>query len=287
MKIGNIEVYGVIYRIENNINKKSYIGKTTKGFRKRYSYKGNSLIEKVYNYHNSAKLKNKAYNKHICRAIEKYGFDNFNVYEVIDISFSQEELDIKEKSWIQIYDSLNNGYNKTIGGDGSSGINRPKGNKSYRHTKIICLNDLRIFDCIIDASIYYEANKTSISANCSNNIKKNYVEGKNNTELKFMYYDDYILASEEEIKQKLEYKFIHKNGGNVYNAKKIICLTTNEIFYSLSEAARKYNIIGTANISKCCKNKKGYSGVLNNSKLTWMYYEDYINGEQYNIKTKN
>lgn len=41
MKIGNIEAYGIIYKIENLINKKVYIGQTTRnnGFKGRYNAK--------------------------------------------------------------------------------------------------------------------------------------------------------------------------------------------------------------------------------------------------------
>lgn len=35
MKIGNIEVYGVIYKITNTINNKVYIGQTINGFKKK------------------------------------------------------------------------------------------------------------------------------------------------------------------------------------------------------------------------------------------------------------
>lgn len=41
MYIGNIEVYGVIYKITNKINKKTYIGQTKgkRGFESRYKFK--------------------------------------------------------------------------------------------------------------------------------------------------------------------------------------------------------------------------------------------------------
>lgn len=36
MKIGNLNVYGVIYKITNKINDKVYIGQTIDGFKVRY-----------------------------------------------------------------------------------------------------------------------------------------------------------------------------------------------------------------------------------------------------------
>lgn len=121
MKIGNLEVYGIIYKITNLINNKIYIGQTTAGFNRRYSYFGNNDIERVYKYHKHYKDIEGYYNPHLLNAIEKYGFDNFKVDKVFDIAFSKEELDIKEQSWISIYDSFENGYNRCEGGKGSKG----------------------------------------------------------------------------------------------------------------------------------------------------------------------
>ena len=116
VKLDNVdlEVYGVIYCIINKVNNKVYIGQTTRGFNKRYGNKG---IEDVYKQHEYRKGKNLRYNKHLLRSIEKYGFDNFEINEVVDFAFSKSELDIKEICWISIYDSYNNGYNNTLGGD--------------------------------------------------------------------------------------------------------------------------------------------------------------------------
>ena len=121
LKIGNLEVYGVIYKITNKVNNKVYIGQTKQGIKKRYNYKGNSYIEKIYNYYECRKRCNQNYNKHLVNAIEKYKFTSFDVNEIIDIAFSKEELDIKEQCWISIYDSFKNGYNKNIGGGSNSG----------------------------------------------------------------------------------------------------------------------------------------------------------------------
>lgn len=63
-----------------------------------------------------------------------------------------------------------------------------------------------------------------------------------------------------------------------YSYKKVICLTTNEIFKSVTEASNKYNIEDTS-ISACCNNRQKSAGKhpLTNEKLIWMDYEKYIN----------
>lgn len=120
MKIGNLEVYGVIYKITNKLNGKVYIGQTTnkKGVRGRYGISAKSnLVEGIYKYHLYIKNGGKRnYNKHLFCSIEKYGFNNFEVAEIFDFAFSKRELDIKENMYITIYNSINNGYNNKEGG---------------------------------------------------------------------------------------------------------------------------------------------------------------------------
>ena len=120
MKIGNLEVYGIIYKITNLINGKVYIGQTIKrnGFKDRYPYNGNG-IERVYKTHYYRRENNDSYNKHLLESIEKYGFKSFEVIEIFDYAFSKKELDIKEKLYISLYNSNNDsyGYNSTISKD--------------------------------------------------------------------------------------------------------------------------------------------------------------------------
>lgn len=102
MKIGNVEIYGIIYKIKNQINGKIYIGQTIHGFNRRY--KNN--------------LEGYTSNTHLKNSITNYGINNFEISKVIDIAFSQVELDIKEEVWIAFYKSYDErfGYNKTTGG---------------------------------------------------------------------------------------------------------------------------------------------------------------------------
>lgn len=62
----------------------------------------------------------------------------------------------------------------------------------------------------------------------------------------------------------------HFKGGKNPAAKKIICLTTNEVFDYIRKASKKYHI-DESSISKVCKGKmkhiKGY---------VFMYYEDWL-----------
>ena len=101
---------GFIYKITNNLNNKCYIGQTIQNVKERfYQHCANKTGEKVLN-------------MAIHRAILKYGKHNFKL-EVIE-EVEQELLNEREIYWINYYNSYNNGYNSTIGGQ--SFINKPK-----------------------------------------------------------------------------------------------------------------------------------------------------------------
>ena len=139
IKIGNLEVYGIIYKIENLVNHKVYIGQTTRGFKSRYIGNNNTKpiewVYRAYNYYMDKKPS--SCNKHILKSINKYGFDNFSVNQILDIAFSKEELDIKEKCWIKIYNSTNSnfGYNIQNGGQDISTLCSK--NRKYTDKQIV------------------------------------------------------------------------------------------------------------------------------------------------------
>lgn len=97
---------GVIYKIENKINKKMYIGMTTRNIQIRIRDH-----ERVYNDSES-----RSYNFKLYKTMRKYGFENFefSTIEECDNSILGE----KEKYYIKLYDTVNNGYNEALGGNG-------------------------------------------------------------------------------------------------------------------------------------------------------------------------
>ena len=111
-----------IYKIVNDVNGKIYIGQTVGTLQKRLQ----SHIE-------SSKKKELSHIK-FYRAINKYGAEHFKI-EQIDSATNQEELDKKERFWIEKFNSIETGYNTALGGEGGNtyaGINpeRLKGIKS-------------------------------------------------------------------------------------------------------------------------------------------------------------
>lgn len=55
------------------------------------------------------------YNYPLSRGIRKYGEEEYQLI-ILESNLLQEELDDREKYWIQYYDTYFNGYNQTIGG---------------------------------------------------------------------------------------------------------------------------------------------------------------------------
>ena len=93
---------GFIYKITNTINGKSYIGQTIQNVKERFYQ------------HCATKCSKAVSNKAIHRAIKKYGKSNFTV-EVIE-EIDSANLNDRERYWIKCYNSYNNGYNSTKGG---------------------------------------------------------------------------------------------------------------------------------------------------------------------------
>ena len=96
----------IIYKAENLINHKVYVGKTV-----------NTLEHRRWGHFNAAR---KGFKTIFYNAIRKYGEDNFK-FSVLDSCESTKDLNEREKYFIKTLDSMTpNGYNMTKGGDGQS-----------------------------------------------------------------------------------------------------------------------------------------------------------------------
>jgi group I intron endonuclease len=102
-----------IYRILCLINGKGYIGQSHN-------------LEKREESHFYKLRKNKHHNRHLQRAFDKYGIDNFK-FEILE-ECTLQELNAKEKYWMNFYDatSFDKGYN--IRPD-------PTSNRGFKHTE--------------------------------------------------------------------------------------------------------------------------------------------------------
>lgn len=92
-----------VYKIENIMNNKVYIG-----------YTSLSINERFHKHYTNALygIKSKLYD-----SIRKNGISNFRLSEIFS-SFNKDETLEMEILYIKKYDSFRNGYNMTLGGDG-------------------------------------------------------------------------------------------------------------------------------------------------------------------------
>lgn len=226
----------IIYIHKNKVNGKVYIGQTCETLARRarggYGYKGCP---------------------HFYNAIQEYGWDNFE-HLILEENLTSNEADIREAFWIEAFNSTNpeKGYNIQVGGKKASF----KGKISNRKKKVVCKETGEIFDSLTEAALWCGLKKDSAS-NITAQIKGEKVSaGKHpitKEPLHWYFYDDPKGAKNKNKEQP--------------NSKKVKNLDTGEIFNSINEAARQYNI-SSVTISKSCKSN-GLIATGKNKKLKW------------------
>jgi len=270
---------GVIYKIENKVNGKVYIGQTEVGYKTRIGQ------------HKSALRYNRHPNEYLQRAWNKYGEDNF-IFSVVE-TCSNNDLDVKEVRLIAHHRKTTGAYNFESGGKKNKqhsdyskakmskatkkAFKRPevakilkelakkrrgKNNPNARRT--ICINTGKVFDTCTEAGKHYSTDGKNIARNCSGQRDSVGLRIDGNP-LQFAYYEEnkkYALKSLER------------------NKKKIICITTGQIFDSVFKASEK---IGASimSIYNACKNKSDCVIGKDDKLYQVSYYEE---GLLYNSK---
>lgn len=100
---------GWIYCIENKTNNKKYIGQTDNYFRRKREHFCQSERCVI-----------------LRRAFEKYGINSFEMQPILTVTAINKDvlravLNYMEAFYIRKFDTYNNGYNATLGGDGAIG----------------------------------------------------------------------------------------------------------------------------------------------------------------------
>lgn len=273
-----------VYKIENTINGNIYVGVSID-----CDYRKKSHIRLLNN--------NKHTNSHLQRAWNKYGEKSF-IFSIIE-KCNKEDLPQREIYWISYYDSCNNGYNQTYGGDGTANIKFPKergekiskalkgrkhpdkaGKNATNARKIICLDTGNIYDCIEYAAKQIGIVGSAIVASCKNHIaisKNKHV---------FAYWDDYLNMSNNEIDEIIMYaqeKYMYKY---YKKSKPIICLNTKENFLNGVSASKKYKA-EYSYLMKCCKGMVSSCGKDSSGNgLAWMFLEEYNNVSEDVVKSR-
>lgn len=171
-------------------------------------------------------------NQYFTRAINKYGWDNIK-HEILFDDLTEYEAKELEQYFIQWYDTANSkyGYNITLGGESSSGAKRSEEWKKEQSKRF---------------------------------------SGKNNPMYGKVFTEEHKHKLSESRKGEKNHMF-HKHGKDNPFSKPVICLTTNRIFESQTEASVFYDIKSQGNISSCCRGKIKSAGKYNGQKLVWRY----------------
>lgn len=252
-----------IYCIENMINYKKYVGKSNNIYKRWYDEKLG--LDKKY-FHNI----------HLQRAWDKYGSASFKFY-IIE-TCDERALSEREQFWINELDSYHNGYNQTLGGEGSIGAvcsdekrrklsNSHLGDKNARIRSVYCLELNQEFWGAKEAeNLYRDTYKISGSGVCECCKGERTYHGKlpDGTKLHWCYTDEkesFVVP-------------LNKND------KPIFCNELNEVFINSSVAESDHRILNAHghNIIKCIVGDgqhKTCGKLCDGTRLTWRYATPY------------
>ena len=227
-----------IYKHTNKINGKCYIGQTC---RKNPNERWNN---------------GKGYNGTIfAKAIEKYGWDNFEHEIIEDDILSEDEANEREMYWIEYYNSYagvsgGNGYNMTRGGDDRADKGRPVYQIDIETRKII-----KEFPSALNAQRETEAK--CVYACCSR--EKTYSQFIVTGNSYWCFVDEWSKDWEP---KKGRINYVDKNGNKICDSgdKQVCQINKNgevvNIYKTAVEAALKIGANGSSHIIACCRGVK-------------------------------
>ena len=231
----------IIYIHKNKINGKVYIGQTSDTLQRR-SRGGQGYKSCTYFYN----------------AIQEYGWKNFDHF-ILEENLNSEEADIREQYWIEVFNSTDpeKGYNIAKGGKVAVTTDVSKLKK-----RVVCKETGQVFESLAAAAVWSGMSKNSTS-NITAQIKGlKPSAGKHPITQQPLHW--YFEGCEKNAKEKIKEK---------PGAKKVKNLDTGEIFNSINEAAKKYNV-SNVTISKSCKSN-GFVAVGKNKdqKYHWVFID--------------
>ena len=189
-------------------------------------------------------------NSYLQRAWNKYGKDNF-AWEVLELC-PIDLLNEREIYWIEKYNAFIDGFNMTIGGGGTRGYKQTSETRMQRRQSMLGEKN----------PMYGRTGSLNPAYGQDHSGENNPMYGKNHT---------------EEANEKNRQAHLGKN--NV-ESKAVVCIETNEFFWSMGEAGRNKNCDDTT-ICKCCKGIKKTAGGYHWRYATQEEIEKY--NKEYNI----
>ena len=187
-------------------------------------------------------------NRHFKNAINKYGWDNIK-HKVLYKNLSKQEAEQKEIELIKHYKSNNNnyGYNVDNGGKHIGSRSENTKNKISKNNAKYWLNKKRSDETKEKISKAHKGKKKTLK---QRKKQSELYKGTNNP---FYGHKMSLFTKNKIIKS---------------NSRKVICLETQKIYNSITEASKENNINITS-ISYCCNNKRKSAG-----KLHWKFAKE-------------
>lgn len=251
------ENIGIIYRYISPSGK-SYVGQTTRPNHRKWQHKYNAL---------SMNIKGKFYN-----AIRKYGWDSFK-YEVLYTVYESDEekmtniLNQQEIYYIGIYNSFENGYNETIGGNQLRGMLHPSygTHLSEEHTKKLKESvSKKVFQYDLDGNFIAEYNSV-ISAARQFNTNDGSFLGSCCTTFKLAYGYQWRFYYQDQIEKYIPTKRETKKVWQYSLSGKLL-----KEWQSVSQAC-KANGYTQSKIREVCLGKQLAYGKKGEDKYIWSY----------------
>ena len=252
-----------------------YIGQTTRELSERAGIDGWKYIRD--NKNKTCKFAN---------AIEKWGWDSFEGKVLMDGIETKKELDKLEKMFISIFDSYENGYNSTRGGDGSIGCHTTGmyGKEHSEETKRKISDSRKGKNTGENHHMYgkkhSEDSKEKIKEARKKQVGENHpMYGKKLNE----EHKEKLRKACEDLWKTEEFKKMQSDkalGNKWATRRKVFCVELNMEFECIEEAKKymleKYNL-KCQNISYACNGKRETCGIIvineKKTKLHWKYID--------------
>jgi hypothetical protein len=156
-------------------------------------------------------------------------------------------------------------------------IDARKSELSYMKNNILHSNLIKFFDFSqVDWNECFKLSQNSLVVNVVNLWNKGYRTPDicSQLHLSTVTVDSYLHIGNE--------LNLCKYSGNGEKYKKVICLTTGDVFDSIKAASKYFGIESTSHIGGCCRGERNYCGTdkATNKKLKWMYYDEYLESTQ-------
>ena len=252
----------LVYIHKNKINNKVYIGQTHQLPYQRWGKNGNGYKT----------------SPHFYRAIQKYGWNNFQ-HIIVKDHLTAEEADKLEMKLIQQYNSIDNdyGYNMRLGGEHGfyyteeqkkqlSSLLKKNSHNHKNARKVRCKETNDIFGTVADAQRWANTSHIfDVLAGKRQYAGRNPITG-DKLSWEYASQDSKITII---CKEKIDSPFPKLENGII----KVVCVNTGREFFSMKQAANWCGLKDTSNIGRCCKGLRETAGTHPQTKerLKWKY----------------